>query len=108
MIDEKEWNNFVADCKVYKDKVDNLVTATKDQEKRITELERNNTKTDLQYEQIMRTLNKLVDETIPALSKEIQEIKDKPAKRWDTVVVGIIGAIAGGIGTYLVNLLTRG
>ena len=40
--------------------------------------------------------------------KEIQEIKDKPAKRWDTVVVGIIGAIAGGIGTYLVNLLTKG
>ena len=65
----------------------------------------NNTKTDLQYEQIMRTLNKLVEQTIPQLSKEIQEIKDKPAKRWDTIVVGILGAIAGGIGTALIQLL---
>lgn len=105
MIDEKEWQNFLSDCKVYKDKVDNLVIDTKEQEKRISQLEMNNTKTDLQYEQIMKTLTKLVEQTIPALSKEIQEIKEKPVKRWETVVVGIIGAIAGGIGTYLVNLM---
>lgn len=104
MIDEKEWNNFITDCKVYKDKVDNLIVTTKEQEHRIVKLEQNNTKTDLQYEQIMRTLNKLVDETIPELSKEIQEIKDKPAKRYDTIIVGIIGAFAGGIGTFLFNL----
>ena len=105
LIDEKEWQNFLTDCKVYKDKVDNLMITTKEQEKRITQLEMNNTKTDLQYEQIMKTLNKLVEQTIPQLSKEIQEIKEKPVKRWETVVVGIIGAIAGGVGTAIVNLI---
>ena len=108
MIDEKEWQAFLTDCKIYKEKVDDLSTTAKEQEKRIIALENANTRTDLQYEQIMKTLNKLVDVTIPELSKEIQEIKEKPAKRYDTIIVGIIGAIAGGIGTYLVNLFVRG
>ena len=108
MIDEKEWQAFLTDCKIYKEKVDGLSTTTKEQEKRIIALENANTRTDLQYEQIMKTLNKLVDVTIPELSKEIQEIKEKPVKRYDTIIVGIIGAIAGGIGTYLVNLFVRG
>ena len=107
MIDEKEWNNFITDCKIYKDKVDNLVIVTKEQEKRIGTLELNNTKTDVQYTEIMKTLNKLIDVTIPELSKEIQEIKDKPAKKWDTIVAGIIGAIAGGIGTFIINMFTK-
>ena len=105
MVDDKEWQNFLTDCKVYKEKVDTLLVETKEQEKRISQLEMNNTKTDLQYEQIMKTLNKLVEQTIPQLSKEIQEIKEKPVKRYETVVVGIIGAIAGGIGTFLLNLV---
>lgn len=107
MIDEKEWNNFITDCKVYKDKVDNLIVTTKEQEKRITQLEMSSMKTDTQYNEIMKTLNKLIDVTIPELSKEIQEIKEKPAKKWDTIVAGIIGAIAGGIGTFIINMFTK-
>ena len=104
MIDEKDWQKFIIECNVYKDKVDNLVATTHNQEDRIAILERNNTKTDLQYDEIMRTLKKLIDVTIPELSKEIQEIKNKPAKRWESIVAGIIGAIAGGIGTAIVTM----
>jgi len=104
---DKEWQDFMTDCKVYKEKVDNLVVTTREQEKRIIQLEKNNTKTDYQYEEIMRTLNKLVETTIPNLSKEIQEIKEKPVKRYETVVVGILAAIAGGIGTAIVTLLLK-
>ena len=50
---------------------------------------------------------KLVEQTIPNLSKEIQEIKEKPVKRYETVVVGILAAIAGGIGTAIVTLLLK-
>lgn len=107
MIDEKEWNNFITDCKIYKDKVDNLVAETKEQEKRISQLEMNNTKTDLQYEQIMRTLNKLVEQTIPELSTEIQKIKDKPSKRLDTLIAAAIGTGIGIIGTIITNLLLK-
>lgn len=105
MIDEREWNNFLTDCKVYKEKVDNLLIETKEQEKRIAQLEMNNTKTDLQYEQIMRTLNKLVEQTIPALSKEIQTIKERPSKRLDTIVAAGIGTGIGIVGTIITNLL---
>ena len=104
---DKEWQDFMTDCKVKKEKVDNLVVTTREQEKRIVQLEKNNTKTDYQYEEIMRTLNKLVEQTIPNLSKEIQEIKEKPVKRYETVVVGILAAIAGGIGTAIVTLLLK-
>lgn len=107
MIDEKEWNNFITDCKIYKDKVDNLVAETKEQEKRISQLEMNNTKTDLQYEQIMRTLNKLVEQTIPELSNEIQKIKDKPSKRMDSLIAAGIGTGIGVIGTIITNLLLK-
>ena len=107
MIDEKEWSEFKIECSVYKNKIDKLEKVTETQEERIAILERNNTKTDLQYEQIMKTLTKLVEQTIPELSREIQTIKNKPAERYNTIVVAVIGAIAGGIGTYLLNLILQ-
>lgn len=96
-MNEEELTKFKIECKIYKDKVDKLENVVDTQENRIVELEKRNDKTNFQYEQIMKTLNKLVEQTIPALSKEIQEIKEKPARRWETVIVGILGAIAGGI-----------
>ena len=107
MIDEKEWQEFKISCEVYKSKIDTLEKQAQNHNDRIRTLENENTKTDIQYAQIMEKLNKLIDTTIPALSKEIQEIKEKPAKRWDTIVVGILGAIAGGIGTAIVTLLIK-
>lgn len=107
MIDEKEWQKFMMECTVYKEKVDNLIIATKEQEHRIAVLESENAKTDFQYNEIMKTLNKLVETTIPALSAEIQAIKEKPVKRYETVVAAILGAVAGGIGTFIVNMLLK-
>ena len=43
---------------------------------------------------MLKTLN---EKTIPNLSKQIQEIKDKPNQRYNTVVTSIISAIVGGI-----------
>lgn len=107
-MNEQELLKLKTDCELYKSKIDKLEKTTDKQEERIQALERSNAKTDFQFEEIMKTLDKLNNVTIPELTKQIQEIKDKPAKRWDTLVVGILGAIAGGVGTFLVNLLTRG
>jgi CII-binding regulator of phage lambda lysogenization HflD len=107
LVDDKEWQKFITECTVYKEKVDNLTIITKEQEKRISVLETENTKTDFQYNEIMKTLNKLVETTIPALSAEIQAIKEKPVKRYETVVAGVLGALAGGIGTFIVNMLFK-
>lgn len=106
MVDEKEWNNFITDCKIYKEKVDNLLSTTKEQEQRITQLEMNSMKTDTQYNEIMKTLNKLIDVTIPELSKEIQEIKSKPAERYNQVTTVIITTIVGGIIGYIIKFFT--
>lgn len=71
--------------------------------KRVMELEKNTEKTDFQYEQIMKTLDKLNDETIPNLVKQIQELKDKPAQKYNLIATTAIGAIVGGIVSFIIN-----
>ena len=47
-------------------------------------------------------------EDINRLGDKVEEIEQKPAKRWDTVIVGIISALAGGGGTMLLSKLLGG
>ena len=49
---------------------------------------------------MLKTLN---EKTIPNLSKQIQEIKDKPNQRYNTVITSIISAIVGGTVGYVIN-----
>lgn len=84
--------------------IEDLKKITDNQEKRIIQLEKANAKTDLQYEQIMQTLNKLNEITIPNLTAQIEELKNKPVKRYDQIVTSILGAICGAIGGYIVGL----
>lgn len=82
-----------------------LKRVTQEQEKRIIQLEMNNTKTDLQYEQIMRTLNKLNEETIPNLTVQLEELKNKPAKRYDQIIGSVLGGIFGAVGGVIAGLI---
>ena len=97
--------------KNYKDttdkEIDNLKKTTEEQEKRIQAIERSKEKTDFQYEQIMKTLEKLNNETIPNLTTQIEELKNKPVKRYDQVVSAFIGAIVGAIGAYIASIFTH-
>lgn len=77
----------------------------RDLDLRVKEMEMSKQKTEYQYEQIMRSLEKLNDETIPNLTAQIEELKNKPIKRYDQTISGIIGAICGVIGTALANLV---
>lgn len=47
-------------------------------------------------------------EDISSYATRIEAIEDKPAKRWDGVVSGILGALAGGLGTYVVTMIIGG
>ena len=76
-------------------------------ENRIHQLEINNTKTDIQYEQIMESLKKLNDVTIPNLSKQIEALKNKPAERYNLVVTTGIGSIVGGIVGYILKAFVK-
>ena len=106
-MNEQELVKLKADCEVYKNKIDrleNTLTAVQD---RLIKLETKSEKTDFQYEQIMSTLTKLTDTTIPALSKEIQSLKEKPIKRYDTVVSSILTGIVGAVMGFIASKLTK-
>ena len=63
---------------------------------RIRQLEIANAKTDTQYGQIMETLG--------ALKVEISALKEKPARRWESVVASVITGVVG----IVLGLLFRG
>ncbi len=41
--------------------------------------------------------------TVADISKDVKEIKEKPGKRWDTVVVCILTSVIGAIIGFLLN-----
>lgn len=84
-----------------------LKRITEAQEKRIVQLELNNAKTDVQFEQIMNTLNKLNEKTIPDLIAQIEELKNKPAKRYDQAIGGILGAVFGAVGGAIAGIFLK-
>ena len=107
-IDDKEWQEFITDCKLYKNKVDDLVAETKEQEKRISSIERENAETTFQYKSIIEKLDKLeksFEKTISTFRDEIKEIKEKPTKRYETIVTaiitGVIGIVTGFLGSRI-------
>lgn len=51
------------------------------------------------YEKDMSYLRTMVAD----ISKDIKEIKEKPAKRWDTVVVCILTSVVGAVIGFLLN-----
>ncbi len=101
---EQEFKNY----KIATNKeIEELKRISEAQEKRIIQIELNNAKTDIQYEQIMNILNKLNERTIPDLIAQIEELKNKPAKRYDQAIGGILGAIFGAIGGAVAGLFLK-
>lgn len=105
-MNEQEFLEFKLQCQQYKDRIIKLEDLTEAQESRIIELEKRNDKTDFQYEQIMKTLDKLINTTIPDLTKEIQAIKAKPAEKYNVITTVIITTIVGGIIGYIIKFFT--
>ena len=89
---------------VLKEQVGELREQNKDFEKRITAIETSRQKTEFQYEQIMRALNKLNDVTIPNLVKDLETLKNKPAKKWETA----INAVIAGVVAVVVSMIFKG
>lgn len=101
---EQEFKNY----KISTNKeIEELKRILETQEKRIIQIELNNAKTDIQYEQIMNILNKLNERTIPDLIAQIEELKNKPVKRYDQAIGGILGAVFGAIGGAVAGLFLK-
>ena len=65
-------------------------------------------------EQLVESVQKMtveiqhMREDINKLGEKVDDIEQKPAKRWDSIVAALIGAVTGGIGTALITLLLGG
>lgn len=77
----------------------------KELEKRLLTVETSREKTEFQYGEIMKALNKLNDETIPKLMDELDSIKNKPAKRWETGINALISAVVAALVGFGVSKL---
>lgn len=104
-MNEQDLMKLKTDFEIYRNKIDRLDKEVASQEQRISELEKRSEKTDFQYEQIMKMLDKLTEQTIPELSREIQAIKNKPAERYNTAVTTIITTIIGAIIGFIFSKL---
>lgn len=41
------------------------------------------------------------------VSEKVNDLESKPAKRWESVIAAIIGAVSGSIGTALIGMLIK-
>ena len=55
----------------------------------------------------MTTSLKTLNDKLTKVDDQLSELKEVPAKRWDKLVGGIIGAVAGAIGCALVASLAN-
>ena len=51
---------------------------------------------------------KSIREDLNDIKNDVEEVKQKPAKRWESVIAAIIGAFAGGLGTALISFILKG
>lgn len=42
------------------------------------------------------------------IDRKVTEIEERPAKRWESIVAALLGAVAGGLGTVLISVITGG
>lgn len=85
-------------------KLNKLEALLEEQEKKMKSMELYKEITEYQYTQIMESLKKLNEKTIPDLTAQIQELKNKPVKRYEQVITGILGALAGSLGTFIASI----
>ena len=46
-------------------------------------------------------------EDINSVTEKVEQIEQKPAKRWDAIIAAIIGAIGGSVGTAIITLILK-
>ncbi len=85
------------------EKIHALEKQFKELDMRVKDMELSKEKTEYQYEQIIQTLEKLNETTIPNLTKQIQELKNKPVERYNLIITSIVSAVVGGVVTFMLK-----
>lgn len=99
-------NNDSVKLQMLENTINEIKTDIKDLEKRIIGIEQSKERTDYQFDEIMKALNKLNDVTIPRMLSDIQDIKNRPAKKYDAIMTTITSTIVAGIVGFVVSKFT--
>ena len=86
-----ENNNICMNCEALKE----LKSTVDKIDKRVIDLETDKKLQTFQYEQILKTLEEL--------KSDISELKDKPSKRWDLIITGLISAAVAYFASLFLN-----
>lgn len=84
-----------------------LKAENKELVKRISRVEQSREKTEYQFTEIMKALDDLNKITIPKLTKDLEEIKNKPAKHYDTIITTIITAVVSAIISFTISNINK-
>lgn len=99
------------DLKLHKESSDKVIQKLEEQinelDGRVKKMELSKEKIEYQYEQIMESLKTLNETTIPNLTAQIEELKNKPAKRYDQIVTAVLGALFGAAGAAAAGLFIK-
>lgn len=57
------------------------------------------------YEMAVEVKN--MRETLNSVVEQVEEIEKKPAKRWESIIAAIIGAIGGSVGTAIITFFIK-
>lgn len=74
---------------------------------RLEALETERGRTDEQYKSIIKDISEMKEQQDKILAR-LDELKQQPAKRWETVVTGCISAIVGGVMALVVAKIFGG
>lgn len=50
---------------------------------------------------------KSIREDLNDIKNDVEEVKQKPAKRWEAIIAAIIGAAGGSVGTAIITLILK-
>lgn len=93
---KQQIENFIS---ITKEQIKSLKDENKSLKDKIDILDKQSTKTDVQYSNIIETLNKL--------TTQVEDLKEKPAKRYDTMIGSILGAICGAVGGAIAGFFIK-
>lgn len=102
-----ESNGLQIQFELLKEQLSDLKDENRELNKRIAKVEQSREKTEYQYDQIMKAIDDLNNNTIPGLVLQIDELKDKPGKRYEHIITTLITTITGTIIGFISAMITK-
>ena len=91
------------------ERLTSLESSTKSAHHRIDDVEekQNNLAELVSTVKVLADREARVEDDVNVIKTDVKELKEKPSKRYETVVTAILTAIAGGFVGYLISLLLK-